>query len=174
MKETLVFMGGVVALLAGGGLVLTTSPWQAQVEQPIAFNHAKHSPILACTSCHSGVEVGAAATIPQADRCMLCHQAPVSSSPEAAKVKVFAEQGRQIPWVRLFDLRDDLIYTHKPHIQKGLACQTCHGDIGSMARITQGFGAEGVNGPRGRELMGRCLSCHQARGVSTDCVTCHK
>jgi len=42
-------------------------------------------------------------------------------------------------------------------------CSTCHGDVKNM---TVAIRAVNLN-------MGFCLSCHRAKSVSTDCVTCH-
>jgi hypothetical protein len=51
------------------------------------------------------------------------------------------------------------------HVNAGLQCQTCHGNIQQMPRV---FAAVNVN------RMGWCTDCHMRRGVTRDCTACHK
>ena len=188
MKELTIFLGGLALLVLGGGFLVSRSGTSSGPVQPINFSHQKHTPFLECIACHSGVTAGPAATLPRIEKCMTCHQAPVTANPEAEKVKAFAAAGQEPAWVRLFRLAPDIVYSHKVHVGgKGLACTTCHGDIASAAQITRGFGSRGLGGMSGRQLMEFCLSCHrqQAAGAAAsgdaaragrlvDCLTCHK
>lgn len=179
MKELVIFFSGLALLVLGGGFLVSRSGEGNGPTQPIDFNHQKHTNSdllkLECTFCHQGVTTGPAATIPKIEKCMTCHQASVTSNPEAEKVKAFSASGREPSWVRLFRLNADIIYSHKVHVgEVGLVCATCHGDVASTARFVRGFGGRGVGGMAGRQFMEFCLSCHRERGASQDCLTCHK
>ncbi len=174
MKEWLFFVAGL-ALLGGVALGLTTrAANNTGAVQPIAFNHQKHSQNLTCTSCHTTVDTSAAAGIPRKELCWTCHQAKVTENPEPEKIRQYVENNKEIPWVRLFAVADDIVYTHQPHIKAGFQCQTCHGDIGSSPGGVTGFGKKGSGGKWSRDLMDNCLSCHKDNNASTDCYTCHK
>lgn len=86
MKEWLIFLGGLVLLGLVALLLIANPVGGSPAQQPIDFNHKKHSPFLSCTSCHRGAENYAAAAIPGKDFCWSCHQGGVSASPEAAKI----------------------------------------------------------------------------------------
>lgn len=97
-----------------------------------------------------------------------------------------------IRWVKVHNLPDFAYFDHRPHVNGGVACQTCHGPVETMERVRQ---VQDLS-------MGWCVNCH--RGVdragidgkgnfaslpapaatgskpvthrlyaSTDCQTCH-
>ncbi len=97
-----------------------------------------------------------------------------------------------IPWVKVHNLPDFVYFDHRPHVNAGVTCQTCHGPVETMERVRQ---VQNLS-------MGWCVNCH--RGVdragidgkgnfislpapaasgpkpvthrvyaSTDCQTCH-
>ena len=187
MKELVIVLAGILLLTIGGGLIAGKVLSRNSATQPIAFNHEKHVAFLECTTCHQTVREAAAASIPQAPFCMTCHASPVTKSPEAAKIKDYAEAGEDIPWVRLFDLADHAVFSHKPHVGAGVGCATCHGNVAQTELLTSGFGRDGVGGRYGNKLMNWCRDCHRAKAteglvpqwlekpsLATDCLTCHK
>jgi hypothetical protein len=80
---------------------------------------------------------------------------------------------RPIEWVRVHRLPDYVYFDHRPHVNAGVPCQQCHGEVQTMERVRQVSDL----------TMGWCVNCHRdanARGVngkpvnaSTDCSTCH-
>ncbi len=99
-------------------------------------------------------------------------------------------QPRPITWIKVDNLPDFVYFDHRPHVNAGVACQTCHGPVETMERVRQISDLS----------MGWCVNCH--RGVnraglnatfesapapasmgttpvshrlyaSTDCSTCH-
>jgi len=82
-----------------------------------------------------------------------------------------------IAWVRVHQLPDFVWFDHRVHVARGLACEQCHGPVGSMERMRQFADLS----------MGWCLACHRAtpkdplrsevgagaEHVSTDCASCH-
>lgn len=155
MREKLVFFWGLTAIVLLGAFSALSAPAFAPkgIEQPIRFNHQKHVKFgLACANCHQNVTEGAVAGIPQAQFCMTCHQAPVTTNPEAAKIKEYYEAGKEIPWVRLFDLGNFAVFSHRPHIKAQVECTTCHGNIPEQDVIPVGFGRDSITRAKGWTL----------------------
>lgn len=178
--EWLAFFTGLVVILFGSAFFVANASSIGAVAQPIAFKHIKHAS-LECTVCHQSVKDSPSAGIPQAQVCMSCHNKPVTQNPEAMKIKSYFDSGQPIPWVRMFSLADDVIYSHKIHVgQQGIDCKTCHGNIAAQQSIPAGFGRKGIGGAYGPPLMEFCLSCHREEDAKepgrdlTDCLTCHK
>lgn len=151
-----------------------------QPVQPIAYSHAVHAGqnAIDCQFCHTGAEKGKHAGIPAASTCMKCHEQVRKDSPEIAKIKTALAGNKPIEWVRVHSLADFVRFDHSRHVNSGVACQSCHGPIQSMDRVSQQM----------RFSMGQCLACHRglqhgldgavadplaAKKASTDCVACH-
>jgi Cytochrome c7 and related cytochrome c len=140
--------------------------WQPAPVQPIAFNHKVHIQHgLQCTSCHAGAAQGPDAGIPSVTFCMACHQVIAGDNPEIKKLAVYAAKGQEPPWQRVFWFypSEHVKFWHAPHTRAGVSCGQCHGDV---SQETVAVNTKDLN-------MKFCLSCHNAKGVSVDCVTCH-
>lgn len=126
-------------------------------EQPIPFSHKIHAGThkIACLYCHSGAEKSRHATIPSLSVCINCHSVVKIDSPHVQKVRQHWMDKKPIEWVRVHELADYVYFPHKRHVAKGVACETCHGDVRTMDKIEQKF----------TMTMGWCLDCH--RGVTT-------
>jgi hypothetical protein len=97
-----------------------------------------------------------------------------------------------IAWIKVHNLPDFVYFDHRPHVNAGVSCQTCHGPVETMERVRQ---VQDLS-------MGWCVNCHRqvdragidgkgeftslpapaATGpkpvthrvyASTDCQTCH-
>jgi len=86
-----------------------------------------------------------------------------------------------VPWQRVHALPDFVYFDHRAHVSRGVACETCHGQVQAMERMRQ----------ESTLSMGWCVACHRASSpalgtaagapdgprleehVSTDCVACH-
>lgn len=141
-------------------------------DQPIDFNHEKHSVELdiECQFCHQTVEENAVAGIPNIDVCDFCHEeGVVSENPRFQEVveiiREHARQGTKIQWNRIYSLPNHVIFSHKIHLAADVECVNCHGETGTAKHPT---------GELSLISMNSCLDCHRANGVSTDCLTCHK
>jgi Cytochrome c7 and related cytochrome c len=140
--------------------------WQSTPVQPIAFNHKIHIQHgLQCTSCHAGASQGPDAGIPSVSFCMACHQVIATDKPEIKNLSAYAAKGQEPPWQRVFWFYPSVHvkFWHAPHIRAGVSCEQCHGDI---AQETVAVETKDLT-------MKFCLSCHNAKGVSVDCTTCH-
>jgi hypothetical protein len=138
---------------------------KAAPEQPIKFPHTVHAGTykIPCQYCHSGVSKSQFAGIPAVGTCMGCHRIAGRDLPEVKKLTEFSQKGESIPWTRVHDLPDFVHFAHYPHIQNGVQCVECHGDIPQMQAVRQ---VAPLN-------MGWCVTCHQQRKAPTDCLTCH-
>ena len=133
--------------------------------QPIAFSHAHHVTEIGidCQFCHAYARRGPVAGIPSVQRCAGCHRVVLSEEPEILRVLEYWENEEPIPWVRVHDLPDHVRFTHKAHVRAGVACENCHGDVATMEAAVQ---VESLS-------MGWCVSCHEDRGATRDCLACH-
>ena len=134
--------------------------------QPIEFSHAIHAGSygIDCQYCHADARRGVYAGLPSVARCMGCHKIiAAQGNPEVQKVQEHWNQKRAIPWVRVHKLAGFVYFPHKPHVQVGLMCQTCHGPVETMQRVAQVAPL----------TMGWCVGCHAERRGPLDCVTCH-
>ena len=160
------------AMLAGGVFFLTIAAPRLQAAQPpapptqpIAFDHRIHTQAagLDCAFCHRTAATGVTAGLPDVQQCMDCHVTVGQGQPEIDKVRNAWVQQQAIDWQRVHRLPDHTRFTHDAHIQAGLACSVCHGEVTQMQQIVQV-----------RPLkMADCVACHQQSNAPTECSTCH-
>jgi len=133
-----------------------------QPTQPIWFSHKVHAEQnqIDCKYCHTGVDYGKQAVIPNAGLCMNCHnvvrQGKITGTEEIAKIIKAWETGQPIEWVRVHNLPDHVYFNHAQHVNAGkLDCAECHGKVETMHEVMQ------VNDLS----MGWCLECHRTKEV---------
>lgn len=133
--------------------------------QPIDFSHHHHVTEIGldCQVCHVYARRSPVAGIPSVQRCAGCHEQVLADAPEIQRLLEFWENEAPIPWVRVHDLPDHVRFSHKRHVLGGVNCAECHGDVGQMESAVQ---VESLS-------MGWCLSCHEEREASRDCLICH-
>lgn len=140
--------------------------WRDIPIQPLAFTHKKHAENqITCTACHNGVNQSAEANIPNIKVCMRCHTLFAKDRPEIKKLTAIFDSGLDLRWQRVYGFTPSahVKFNHAPHVNAGVDCSSCHGDVKNM---TVAVRAVNLN-------MGFCLSCHRAKQAPTDCVTCH-
>lgn len=139
---------------------------QAAPLQPIAFSHKVHTGDnrIACQYCHLYTTRSTVAGVPAVQICMGCHEVISKDQPEVRKLRGYWDRESPIAWVKVYDLPDFVYFSHKPHVRKGISCETCHGAVASMDRVRKVVSLD----------MGWCVSCHQAKQASVDCLVCHK
>ena len=64
-----------------------------------------------------------------------------------------------IAWIKVHNLPDFVYFDHRPHVNAGVSCQTCHGPVETMERVRQ---VQDLS-------MGWCVNCH--RGVDRAGIT---
>jgi len=148
--------------------------------QPIFFSHVIHAGSfqIACQYCHAGARRSSAAGLPSVERCMGCHKIiAAQGNPEVQKLHEYWNKKEPIPWVRIFKIPEHAQFPHKPHVQAGVQCQTCHGRIEAMERVNAQTGQNPINDLQNlagmpaappKLTMGWCIECHRsvnAQGV---------
>ncbi len=143
-------------------------------DQPIKYSHAVHAGAMQipCQYCHFSASRSRHAGIPPAQICMNCHSQVKKDDPEVKKIKAAIDSGQPIHWVRVHEVPDHVYFNHSAHVNNGVACEKCHGEVSQMGRVEQWAPL----------TMGWCLDCHRGEpdspaydrgGALTDCATCH-
>ena len=122
-------------------------------EQPVPFSHAHHVGAIGidCRYCHTSVEDSAFAGIPPTRTCMNCHSQLYNDSPTLEPVRASFRSGDPIVWTRVHDLPDFAYFNHSIHVNKGVACVTCHGRVDRMSLVWQESSLQ----------MEWCVGCHR-------------
>ena len=171
-KATRRFVVAVVIFLIAvvASILITRARLQAAPTQPIRFSHRTHVEAgIECLYCHSQATRSIVAGIPSVERCMGCHKMMAVENEDVQVLAQYWDRRETIPWARVNYQPDFVYFSHQPHLNASLNCETCHGNIGSMDQTR----------PTVRMDMGWCLDCHtdQDPGHVTrlaDCVACHK
>ena len=121
-------------------------------EQPIAFPHPVHVNTLQmnCLFCHYTADKSPDPGMPAVSTCMGCHTVVAAGRPEIQKLKAFADSGRAVPWVRIHKVPEYVHFPHQRHVNSGVTCQSCHGQVQNMPRVQR---YASLN-------MGWCVNCH--------------
>lgn len=140
-----------------------------QPTQPVHYDHNLHANLLGmdCRYCHSFVEHSGHANVPSANTCWNCHEHIKKGSPKLGGLRaamavdvthnpILGEDGEQvegkpIEWVRVHRAPDYVYFNHSAHLNRGISCQSCHGDVHKMEKV---YHAESHS-------MGWCLDCHR-------------
>jgi hypothetical protein len=133
--------------------------------QPIPYSHKVHLALgLQCKSCHTNPDPGKLMTFPATSTCMSCHATTAKNKPAIRQLADFAKSGKAIPWVRVYAITPGVTWTHRKHVETGLKCETCHGQVSQMDAIAE---ATSVT------AMAVCITCHAQNKAPTTCLTCH-
>ncbi|MEI9430480.1 cytochrome c3 family protein [Mesorhizobium sp. Cs1299R1N3] len=143
-----------------GGTALLRSGFITGVGRPVAqavpFSHKHHVGDIGldCRYCHNGVETSASAGLPATEVCMTCHSQIFTNADMLAPVRASLASGRPLQWQRVNSVPDFVYFNHSIHIAKGVACETCHGDVDDMPLMRR---AQSLS-------MEWCLGCHRDPG----------
>lgn len=138
----------------------------AVVAQPFDFSHQIHlSKGAQCTDCHTGVETGPRAGLPNVNTCMICHSQIATDRPLIQQIADMQTKGVDFQWRRVYDYQPEahVRFEHAPHIRAKVECSTCHGN-----QVEQTVARRMVDMD-----MGFCINCHKSKQASNDCLTCH-
>lgn len=152
----LVFLAAITGL--GWALTeLNRSPFFTKVgvpqDQPVPFSHKHHVADIGidCRYCHTSVEESNTAGLPPTQTCMNCHSQIWTEAPMLEPVRESFKSGKSLEWIRVHNVPDFVYFNHSIHIQKGIGCTTCHGQVDEMPLIRKGSTL----------FMEWCLSCHR-------------
>ena len=168
---------GAVMISAYSG---ASSSKNASPVQPIKFPHPVHVQKLGmnCLYCHYTANKSPDPGLPAVGTCMGCHASigkktangvelpkndlhDARPSPELTKLWEYADikapmtpglgpNAKPIPWIRIHKVPEYVHFPHMRHVNVGVTCQTCHGQIQKMTQVYQ---YASLN-------MGWCVSCH--------------
>ena len=160
---------GILAGLGMAAMVLFYAFYfQRQIgpAQPLPFSHRVHAgdKQIGCVVCHSGVAHSPRAGVPPLQTCMLCHQRIIPEYPYIRELRRHYEQGVPVVWTQVDTLHEYAFFNHQVHVQRGIDCGHCHGDVKGMDRIYR----------FNKFRMGFCIQCHRDYGATHDCFTCHR
>ncbi len=123
------------------------------VEQPVPFSHKHHvgDDGIDCRYCHTSVETSSFAGIPPTQTCMNCHSQLYTTAPALQLVRDSFQSGKPLQWNRVHSLPDYVYFDHSIHVNKGVGCSTCHGQVDKMPLVwrTQTL------------YMEWCVNCHR-------------
>ena len=122
-------------------------------KQPIAYSHKLHAGDLGldCRYCHDAVEISAHSNIPPTQTCMNCHKLILPESEKLLPLRESWSTGKPIEWIRVHDLPDYAYFNHSVHLNGGIGCVECHGNVAEMEVVIQ----------KKPLSMGWCLDCHR-------------
>jgi hypothetical protein len=145
---------GAVVLSAYSG---ASSSQGNQPVQPINFPHPKHAGAVKdgglgmnCLYCHNTANKSFDVGMPAVGTCMGCHTIVAAAKPEIKKLAKYYADKRPVPWVRIHKVPEYVHFPHVRHVNAGVTCQTCHGQVQKMAQVYQ---YASLN-------MGWCINCH--------------
>jgi hypothetical protein len=151
----------VLALVGGSlfaALELQRSPYYSwrnvTREQPVPFSHQHHVAGLGidCRYCHTSVETSNFAGVPPTKTCINCHQQIWTTAPMLEPVRESFRSGNSLKWTRVNSLPDFVYFDHSIHINKGVGCNECHGQVDKMPLMRAANTLQ----------MEWCLTCHRA------------
>lgn len=124
-----------------------------QPVQPVYFPHSVHADQLGidCRYCHNQVEQSWYSNLPGPGVCMNCHNQVLSTDSRLAPVRESAQNNQPIPWVQIHKLPDFVFFNHSVHVNRGISCVHCHGEVHKMDEVAQ---AKPLS-------MAFCLNCHR-------------
>jgi Cytochrome c7 and related cytochrome c len=124
--------------------------------QPILFSHRHHAGELRidCRNCHATVETSAFAGMPSTETCLTCHSQIFTTTSMIRPLVQSAVLDIPLQWNRVNQLPAHVFFDHGIHVSKGVACTTCHGEVGTMALMAKGEPL----------TMRWCLDCHRNPG----------
>lgn len=146
-------------------------------EQPIKFSHKLHAGDMEidCQYCHVGVEKGRHALVPSVNTCMNCHTYARTDKPEIVKLTKLYEEGKPVLWKRIHKVPEYAYFNHSVHVNNGIECESCHGNVAEQEVLGQVKGF----------TMGNCLQCHrnphedlsyleEVKNGPENCYACHR
>lgn len=134
-------------------------------EQPLPFSHEKHAGErqIDCQYCHASARKSMSAGVPAVSVCMGCHSVVGTELEPIKKLTEAYESKKPVEWTKVHDLPDFVRFTHERHVNSGVQCAECHGDVAKMGTVSQHAPLQ----------MGWCLSCHVEKNARMECSTCH-
>lgn len=165
-----------VALLAAAAGCAVVQELAIYRKRPVRFSHATHGKRadagdgkagaagkkadLECADCHRKFTDSDDAGMPRPKSCRLCHKGREHFK---QYLRPFLVEGKVL-WTQVTDLSDEIIFSHKLHHEKKVACENCHQGITTSTAVSAAL----------RSSKDDCLDCHVTHKVSGECGVCHR
>jgi hypothetical protein len=122
--------------------------------QPVPFPHSVHAEQLGidCRYCHNLVEKAWYSNVPGSGVCMNCHNQVLANDPRLQPIRDSVQTGKPVEWVQIHKLPDFVYFNHSVHVNRGISCFHCHGQVNQMDEVHQ---VKPLS-------MSFCLDCHRA------------
>ncbi len=146
-------VGGIIALAYSIDRGAYITDVRVVRTQPIPFSHKHHvlDDGIDCRYCHTSVETSARAGLPATEVCMSCHSQIWTNAAVLEPVRESWRTGQSIEWTRVHDLPDFVYFNHSIHLNKGIGCSTCHGEVQNISFMYK----------QNTLYMNWCLECHR-------------
>lgn len=121
--------------------------------QPVMFSHEHHVGRIGldCRYCHAHAEESDFAGLPTAETCMNCHLQLYTDAAMLEPVRAAWRENRPVAWRRVYTVPDFLRFSHKVHVNDGVACVSCHGRMDEQSLTAQSTPM----------TMAWCIDCHR-------------
>jgi len=163
---------------------LATEPGQAtqpgppppvEFIQPIEFSHKTHIEKggVPCEFCHIYARRSINSGAPAMASCFGCHgnrvipgsdedpQKAAKKQEDIKKLLEFQQKAESISWKKIHDVPDFVHFSHKRHIQIGLDCTECHGEVNQYDVLSTKTMITDLS-------MGWCMKCHKEGRPAVD------
>lgn len=133
-------------------------------ETPYAFSHRVHTKEgLECAECHAAWDSADAPGMPLRGGCVLCHEEIDAKKPPERRIGTLFD-GDNFKTHRQSALAPEVVFSHKQHATKPVACNECHRGIEGNDVVDSSLALR----------MDDCESCHTRSKVANECATCHR
>lgn len=154
--KIIIFLAVFVVTIVSGVTYYATPKYTRvgyQPSQPVPYDHSFHVGELGldCRYCHSKVDQAGHANVPASSTCMNCHSIIKTDSELLEPVRASYESGEPVPWVRIHQTPDYVYFNHEVHVNRGVSCVECHGQVNEMVEVSHEKSFS----------MGFCLDCHR-------------
>ncbi len=159
---------GVIVLGLSAGIIAFRQyadliSWEDPVQQwaQVTFSHQFHIEDVEadCSDCHETAETSRVSQdflLPVEETCAECHEVEDESECSTCHADgVPREAFRRPP--------REVIFDHSRHLAKDIECLLCHRGIEEAEKPSTAY----------LPVMADCISCHEERGISEACETCH-
>ncbi|MFQ5660393.1 MAG: cytochrome c3 family protein [Gammaproteobacteria bacterium] len=133
--------------------------------QPVPYSHKLHlAQGLQCQFCHTNPAPGKKMAFPPKVICSSCHNTIVKNKPALVTLDRLTNSDQPIPWVRVYRITPGVNWSHRVHLQAGMQCIMCHGDVSRLEAMAKTTAVTS---------MASCIGCHQSHNAGSTCNTCH-
>jgi hypothetical protein len=96
---------------------------------------------------------------------MICHSQVATDREPIQMLTSYWDRGEEPVWQRVYGWHDEdhVRFNHAPHVNQGVQCATCHGDVSQMTVAERAID----------HTMGFCMNCHEQEQASIECIACH-